>query len=739
MRRDLGLTFLEIALCGLSAMAQQSAATVPAQAPQVTLQGPQRQQPPGHQQPIGGPSSRTAQAPSTSIHAPYLGTLLGYVYWDTNTVQHNPPISCSGLTVTISVGTPPSGSTPAFEQFKPLGTYNTFTYLNNGSSLGVCAYAVHQMPVGQDLQVQASVTTAISFSPFPGPSAPVSPIKITGGLCTTLAPAVPSPSVLTAKWWTCGNSAYNVNFVLQAPGANHLMGASGQGLLLGRPAGQPAASNPGPNGMLTGRSMPAVQSQGSSGSIQGNRQQMLSANPGQKALTTADVVKMVNSGVPESVIVSSIRSGARNFNLGPDGCSDLRRARVSLKVLDAMGDGSKRPCSTGLRAATKLTPPKQTNKITNAKTRQQQAEIIAVLQKQRTAADAEAVQMKLAIRPAAIQVQPSQTMAATGSGRMANSPAAVQPATLAGSNAANSQSGTARFAVAPFFNTLALTCAHDPTMRVLTVSGGPSPVVFTPDPKYNFYTITGCSFGNPGTNSKAYIYYQGTFREDFQIQQWTDNSIQLSLDPNTSGVDDQSNVTFLIQREDGTQAAKNGYSFYAVRQTVLLPQIPRTYFSLDQFRTDNSILSGWNPTYTSGSSASVIPNLPGLSAEVHWDITYDTDGSLTGGSDIYDFSHLHSTFALDSASMEWANVSCGDPSHSQFTASNNNWSIDWYGPSGVQVGWQGQVCKNTPGSCGGGPFVTNDCFANAPESNYGVNVWVNGPRGLDPWTGKPLS
>src|SRR6516162_1470984 len=51
----------------------------------------------------------------------------------------------------------------------------------------------------------------------------------------------------------------------------------------------------------------------------------------------------------------------------------------------------------------RLSAPKQGRKITNPKASLQDATIIAILQKQRSAADAEAAQMKLAIRPAGVQ------------------------------------------------------------------------------------------------------------------------------------------------------------------------------------------------------------------------------------------------------------------------------------------------------------------------------------------------
>jgi hypothetical protein len=286
---------------------------------------------------------------------------------------------------------------------------------------------------------------------------------------------------------------------------------------------------------------------------------------------------------------------------------------------------------------------------------------------------------------------------------------------------------------------VALQCGHDPSLRILTVSGGEGPATFTQDDKYNFYTITGCSFGDPGPNSKASIYYQGSFHEDFQIEEWSDNWIKLHLDPKLTGVDDQNNLTLVIQRADGKQTSKGGYKFYAARDTILLKQIPQRYFSLNKFRPDQSTIQNWKPNYTSSSSPNVKPNLPGMSAEVHWDITTDPNSALVGGNDIYDFSQLHSTFALSNALMSWKDVSCTDPNSEQLATSSNNWNIDWYQAAGIQVSWQGQMCQNTPGSCGTGAGFQTDCFANMPESNYGIDVWVTGPRGVDPWTGKPSS
>ncbi len=659
-------------------MAQSVPSTMPAPLPNLTSPAPQ-------QEPHIG-TRPSSQIPTTQprLSAPYPGTIEGFVYWDTSAFNHNPPQSCDGLNVTVLTGPQPGGS--------QLGTggINNFKYVGQVGNFAVCTYAFNKVPTGQNLQVQIAVTTPSAFSPAPPSPAPINSVNIINGQCANLWSLSPSStSDLTRHWWTCNNFAYNVNFVLQG---SRMMSPTPVTLLPASP-------------------------QTPSGSGQTNSSPLLSGNSAPQGLLSGGAVHTATpgAGVIGSPTPLPPPSGITNRNPG------------------------------GTRVATrlpmKLSPPKQGPKITNPKVGVTNSAIIAVLEKQKQAADAEAIQMKLKMPSTGTQVGPLQTMSATGAPRV-GAPAAPMPTSVvAGVNP--SSTGTSsligRATLAPL-QTIALTCAQDPTMRVLSVSGGPGPAIFTQDSNYNFYTIAGCSFGEVGTNSKVYIYYRGIFREDFQIQQWSDNWIKLSLDPNLKGIDDQNNLTLVVQREDGTEATRNGYQFYAARDKVLLPKVPRQYFSLDQFRPDNAVTNSWTPTYTSASSGSVAPNMAGLTAEVHWDISTGQNGSVIGGDDLYDFSKLHSTFALDSALMQYSDLSCTDPNYNQFLTSKTNWAIDWYGNSGVKVTWQGQQCNNTPGSCGGGGgLFSTDCFENPPVTNYGVDVWVVGPRGLDPWTGNPTS
>ena len=171
-------------------------------------------QAPGGQQPVGqAPSPQIANAPpQLKMHASGQGVIIGYVYWDTTTLQYARSTPCKGLDITVNVGT----------QLQTFGNYHAFTSMPPVGSLAVCAYSVHNVPTGQDIQVLAKADPTIFLAvggsvtvPPPTANNPNGLINIPGGTCNKVAPAVPSAQVLGSGWWTCGIYAYNVNFVVQ--------------------------------------------------------------------------------------------------------------------------------------------------------------------------------------------------------------------------------------------------------------------------------------------------------------------------------------------------------------------------------------------------------------------------------------------------------------------------------------------------------------------------------------------
>ena len=61
-------------------------------------------------------------------------------------------------------------------------------------------------------------------------------------------------------------------------------------------------------------------------------------NPAVVRLTNSDIVKMVNAGIPESVIVREIQVSETNFNISPDALISLKHKHVPDSVLGAIVD-----------------------------------------------------------------------------------------------------------------------------------------------------------------------------------------------------------------------------------------------------------------------------------------------------------------------------------------------------------------------------------------------------------------
>ncbi len=383
----------------------------------------------------------------------------------------------------------------------------------------------------------------------------------------------------------------------------------------------------------------------------------------------------------------------------------------------------------------KLQPITTAFPITNPQSAQNDSAIIAVLTKQKMAAQMEASRL------AAIQPVGATSPMASGSVNRVGmtQPGMLQKSPTVGTLGPGKTMGSGPNSIghlsplAPA-QSAALVCGHDPTMRILTVSGEAQPATFTQDDRYNFYTISGCSFGDPGPNAKVYIYYKNSFHQQFQIQEWHENLIKLNLDRNLRGVMDQDNLTLVVQRSDGKQATKDGYKFYAARETVLLTTFPQRSFSLDKFTTNKT--SDLTVQYTSPSSQTVAPYVKGYTAGVSWqcsDCDYNqsrpTFSQYTQGeTDIYDFKELQRGFVAYQAAMGHLDLGCpsGDVHR------DGNFDLKWQSGQ-LWVSWQGQTC--TTQGCGG--FGQPDCFISPPGSNYAVNIWVQGPRGVDPWSGKP--
>ena len=368
IHRFIGSILFLLLICAITA-AQITTTTPPNR--NMTAPGPQRQAPQGGQRPPGTPSIANAPPPNSAL-AVYPGDVEGFVYWDANAIKHTPAGTCAGLAVSVSAAGSPNISIQPGNHFKYAGQVKTFLAGGTIQVFDVCIYAYDHQPVGPQLQARLVITDRNAFSQaVAAQTDTVSPITIINGQCNMLPPIVPSSvGDLVAHWGSCQNRAYDVNFAL-IPGIHLMSSGSGSGaggMLSGANNG---ATNPGPvqaptRGMLSGGVNPGPMSSSSQGMVAGPANpgpintppaarsgQLMPTRSGAATLTNDNVIALIKGGVPESAIINQINSSTKQFDFSPASCRTLTQAHVSPNILNAMGDGSVRPClAGGLRGGT---------------------------------------------------------------------------------------------------------------------------------------------------------------------------------------------------------------------------------------------------------------------------------------------------------------------------------------------------------------------------------------------------
>ncbi|HKI24875.1 MAG TPA: hypothetical protein VKA07_01040 [Candidatus Sulfotelmatobacter sp.] len=279
-------------------------------------------------------------------------------------------------------------------------------------------------------------------------------------------------------------------------------------------------------------------------------------------------------------------------------------------------------------------------------------------------------------------------------------------------------------------NSTALVCTNNPQFRILTVSGSQSTVTFTPIDQYNLYTITGCSFGNPDSKDKVYLYGANNLNVDFLIQFWSDNSIAVCLNPGLAGLPDLNKLTLVVQRGDGQQAQKGGFSFYAARQTVQLSAIPSSWVTLAALGSGSTYGNKtMDAQYSSPPTSS-----PGPGAGTAY-VSRSFNGAKfdpTGQNpDFYNFTHLAPGFTTDSMQLITYPQNC--PYVVTYKQDFGTWHAYWGtdNPNNIYIFLSDTTCS---GVLPPTPWIN---YQNSTGSYYALKVWVNGPLGIDPITGQP--
>lgn len=246
-------------------------------------------------------------------------------------------------------------------------------------------------------------------------------------------------------------------------------------------------------------------------------------------------------------------------------------------------------------------------------------------------------------------------------------------------------------------------------------------IVFSQDPQYNDYKISGCNFGN--TQGQAHL--NGPFRSGvipLQIKSWTDNSIEVMLDPNLKGEPDQNSVTLVINPVGTSQAQLQNCKFYALRQEVTLPRLSQSAATLATLMD-----SGGSPVPTVKYSSPYTDPIPTQSSNV---LTAGVDRydfyRFNPGIDTWDLSNLAPGFVATQFSLShWAVEECSQGFNlivSDPTVYNDGqWSAQWDpgNPKRIIVNVAEQHCHDPQGT-------------DASNSSYALEVQVSGPVGVNP-------
>jgi hypothetical protein len=283
-----------------------------------------------------------------------------------------------------------------------------------------------------------------------------------------------------------------------------------------------------------------------------------------------------------------------------------------------------------------------------------------------------------------------------------------------------------RGAVIPQPNVAATLGCTTKTLMIQSINGvktgmsNPN-IVFSQDPNYNDYKIVGCNFGT--TQGQAHL--NGAFRSGvvpLQIKSWTDNGIEIMLDPNLKGEPDQNNVTLVINPVGGAQGQLPNCKFYALRQEVNLTRLAQSVVTLATIMD-----TGGTPVPTVRFSS---PYRDPLTVNAGTTYTAGVDRFDTyrfgAATDIWDLSNLTPGFVATNFSLNhWATEDCeggGGVIVTDPTIYNDgNWNAQWdpANPKRIIVNIAEEHCH---------AWDTND----ASSSNYALEIQVAGPVGVNP-------
>jgi hypothetical protein len=444
-------------------------------------------------------------------------------------------------------------------------------------------------------------------------------------------------------------------------------------------------------------------------------------------MTNQDVIRMVQTGLPETAIVASIQRSVPAFDLSANGLIQLKQAGVSAAIAAAMlraewatpgtpGTPSGSPSATGGNG---LTPgagqPAQQKLATLAAKAHSAKGVLAPVTTnpnggQGDTATLTALQQQ---KQTALNERGTQTSSPTAT----MNPAISTMRVPVGAAAPPAQSSTRTGTLIGARTNMTVACTTLSGPAIQTVSGQQASAIFSQDPTYNPFTIRGCNFGN--TKGQAQLNTAaGKKLATLNVDSWTDGLITVEVDPTLTDALDQSNVTLVVFPASGPQTQKSGFRFYAKRAEIPLGSIPASSASLTSIKDD-----GGSPVKATFSSPYQLIQ-SGVSTAVSAGVDRVNTVRFVGGTDVFDFSKLKPGFVVSRYQVnELSNATCSDLGPTTTTNyTDGTWSWQLSGNT-IRVTWQEAHCHDA-------------YFGDASDASYGLSVWAVGPvlsSSSSPW------
>lgn len=254
---------------------------------------------------------------------------------------------------------------------------------------------------------------------------------------------------------------------------------------------------------------------------------------------------------------------------------------------------------------------------------------------------------------------------------------------------------------------------------ITSVNGRGESVIFTPLQSDNVYRIEGCGFGAESGEVFLVSSSDGTRMIQLQLDQsdaWSDDEIDVRLDPHLEGVPDLS-VKLFVQAAGGARLEFQGCRFIARRGEVRsLETIEASQVKLQVTQSSSGPINQLECI----SPPSNGEEMPHSAEKMSAFIARVDEQRFAGGIDFFDLSGLAEGWVVESIELQFYTMTC--PGDVTRTLQSGHWNTSFQA-GGFTVAWASNSCSS---------FIPPIFHFGLSSSEYAVKVWVIGPAGTEP-------